>query len=333
MNRDVLHYELPDELIAQAPLGDRSASRLLVLDRATGQTAHWNFRDVVDLLQPGDLLVMNDTRVTARRLLGRRSTGGQVEALVLGKAPHGHVALTRPAKKLRIGDVLTFEDGLTATVQDDLGGGRKVLTFEGAAEAALARAGSVPLPPYIHGPLRDEERYQTVYARTPGSAAAPTAGLHFTPGILQQLRDKGVETATVTLDVGLDTFRPITTDDPLDHEMHGERCSVPDETARLVATCPGRIVAVGTTTVRTLESLSTGPRLVTPGSTETRLFITPGYRFQTVDGMFTNFHLPQTTMLLMIAALASPESVKAAYHEAVERRYRFLSFGDSMLIL
>ena len=195
------------------------------------------------------------------------------------------------------------------------------------------RDSTVPLPPYVHEGLADEERYQTVYARRPGSAAAPTAGLHFTPELIAELEANGIETAMVTLDVGLDTFRPITAGDPSGHVMHGERCEVPPETAVKVARCKGRIVAVGTTTVRTLESLSVGPRHVQAGQTDTKLFITPGYDFRTVDAMFTNFHLPRTTMLLMVSALASPEAVQAAYREAVDHRYRFLSFGDSMLIL
>lgn len=328
-----MDYELPEDLIAQAPLPDRTASRLLVLHRGSGLIEHLSFRDALGLLQAGDLLVMNDTRVTARRLLGHRETGGKVEALILGRQGADHLALTRPAKKLRPGETIAFDQGLSARVVADLGNGRKLLSFDGAPDDVIASAGSVPLPPYVHGTLEDEERYQTVYASAPGSAAAPTAGLHFTSGFLTELRAIGVETATVTLDVGLDTFRPIASEDPLRHEMHGERCVVPLLTARKIAECRGRVVAVGTTTVRTLESLSTGPRRVEPKSTDTRLFITPGYRFKTVDAMFTNFHLPKTTMLLMVSALSSPESVRTAYREAVERRYRFLSFGDSMLIL
>ncbi len=278
---------------------------------------------------------MNDTRVTARRLLGRRATGGRVEALVLRPVPGGFEALTRPARKLRVGDRITFDDGLGATVAADLGAGRKTLVFDSSGDVseALARAGTVPLPPYVHTTLSDEERYQTVYARNPGSAAAPTAGLHFTHEVLTELEAKGVATATVTLDVGLDTFRPVASERIEEHTIHGEICSVPDETVERVSQCRGRIIAVGTTTVRTLETFATGRRELQSGSRLSRLFITPGYVFQIVDGMFTNFHLPKTTMLFMVSALAGHEAVMAAYRSAVVEEYRFLSFGDAMIVV
>jgi S-adenosylmethionine:tRNA ribosyltransferase-isomerase len=332
--RDFL-YDLPEELIAQAPLEDRAASRLLVLDRRTGEVHHRNFADVADILEPGDLLVMNDTRVSALRLFGHRASGGAVEALLVQDLGGGEfIALVRPAKKLKPGGSIAFDGGLEATVVADEGEGRRLLRFEqGDYEQRLHSVGRIPLPPYIKGEIEDPERYQTVYARSAGSAASPTAGLHFTSGLLERLRDNGVDTATVTLDVSLDTFRPIQTDDVEHHAMHGERCSVPEETAKKVAECKGRVVAVGTTTVRTLESFAVAHRTLDHGSQLSRLFIKPGYEFKAVDAMFTNFHLPGTTMMLLVSALAGRQSVLRAYSQAVEDRYRFLSFGDSMLVL
>jgi S-adenosylmethionine:tRNA ribosyltransferase-isomerase len=327
-------FELPEELIAQVPVEPRDASRLLHLQRATGAVAHKMFRDVVDVLATGDLLVFNDTRVTALRIYGRKESGAQVEALVLREEGDGHVALTKPAKKLRTGDKLIFEDRLRAEVVQERDGGLRVLKFHDSdATTVLMEIGETPLPPYIHEKLNNPERYQTVLAKTPGSAAAPTAGLHFTEDILGRLGDQGVMTAVVTLDVGLDTFRPVAVSNLADHKMHGERCALPDETAELVSQCRGRIVAVGTTSVRTLETLATGPRRVEPGETVSGLFVTPGFKFQVVDGMFTNFHLPRTTMLMMVAALVGRDALMRAYHEAIVERYRFLSFGDSMLVL
>ena len=328
-------YDLPEELIAQRPLDDRSASRLLWLHRRDGLIEHRSFRDVTTILQEGDLLVLNDTRVTARRLLGHRKSGGKVEALVLREVGEFHEALTRPAKKLRPGEELEFQYGLKATVLEDCGAGLKRLKFdhEGDLASALLAAGSVPLPPYVRRLLVDEERYQTVYSSAPGSAAAPTAGLHFTTDILATLESKGVQTARVSLDVGLDTFRPVAVEEIGHHVIHGERCTVHVETAEAVQRCKGRIVAVGTTTVRTLETFATGPREIGTGSQVSRLFITPGFQFKVVDGMFTNFHLPRTTMLFMVSAIAGRDRLMAAYDEAVRTKYRFLSFGDSMLVL
>lgn len=326
-------FELPESLIAQDPLSNREDSRLLVLPRYGGPIDHSHFSSVVDRFESGDLLVVNDTRVTARRLVGRRATGGTVEALILRRVGLTFEALTKPAKKLRLGTRVEFEPGLHAEVTEDLGEGLKRLKFDPEMdEATLSQAGTVPLPPYIRHGLADESRYQTMFASVPGSAAAPTAGLHFTPGILQALRRKGVGVATVTLDVGLDTFRPLASGSVDAHVMHGETCRVTEETARAIESCRGRIIAVGTTTVRTLETFAVGRRQVRSGETVSRLFITPGYDFQVVDGMFTNFHLPRTTMLLMVAALVGRDRLMAAYAEAVRERYRFLSFGDSMLI-
>jgi S-adenosylmethionine:tRNA ribosyltransferase-isomerase len=330
-----LDYDLPQEAIAQRPLTDRAASKLLWLHKS-GAIEDRTFRDCVDILQPGDLLVLNDTRVTALRVFGVKPTGGQVELLLLKEAAPGiYEALAKPGKRLHPGAEIRVEEELVATVVENLTEGRKLVSFGEDAElrSKLEKLGRVPLPPYIHEPIEDAERYQTVYAQTGGSSAAPTAGLHFTTGILKQLREKGVQIATVTLDVGLDTFRPITADDPLNHAIHGERCHLPVATQRAVEQATGRIIAVGTTAVRTLECFATGPKQVDSGSRDTRLFITPGYPFRVVDGMFTNFHLPRTTMLLMISAVAGRENVMHAYTHALQHGYRFLSFGDSMLIL
>lgn len=297
------------------------------------------FTDVVELLRPGDLLILNDTRVSARRLVGVRPTGGQVEALLLSGGPLEFEALLKPGRRLKPGSILLFQD-LTAKVLENLSDGVKRIRFEPRDDLAarLQEVGQAPLPPYIYEILADEERYQTVYGVSPGSVAAPTAGLHFTPEILAALEEKGVEIGRVTLHVGLDTFRPVQVEKLEDHPMHGEICSVPEETARKVSGCRGRIIAVGTTAVRTLESfaLDRDPDKlpeVRPGEMLSRLFIRPGYRFKVVDGMFTNFHLPKTTMMMMIAAFAGREHVLAAYEAAVHERYRFLSFGDSMLIV
>lgn len=326
-------YDLPEELIAQTPLEDRAASRLLVLDKETGEIQHKTFRDMTEFLHPGDLLVMNDTRVTALRLFGERTTGGKVEALLLSGKNGRYEALMKPGKKMKPGEKVEFEGGLSATVIEDLEAGKKLIEFaQEDAQARLKRAGRVPLPPYVHDALQDPERYQTVYSETGGSAAAPTAGLHFTTTLLNELEVKGVKTAKVSLDVSIDTFRPVMTDDIEDHEMHGERCSLSEETATAINECKGRIIAVGTTTARTLESFASGLRKVTRGETDTKIFITPGYEFQVVDGMLTNFHMPRTTMLMMISALAGRENIMKAYRRAIEEEYRFLSFGDAMLI-
>lgn len=328
-------YELPVERIAQRPLADRAASRLLHLHRADGRIEHRSFRDALSILRPGDLLVLNDTRVTALRMLGKRPTGGRVEVLLLREqGERQFVAMAKPGRRLKTGTALEF-DGLRATIAGELPDGLKLIEFDDGPDltARLQRAGAVPLPPYIHESIPDGERYQTVYARHGGSSAAPTAGLHFTGELLESLAARGVRLAYVTLDVGIDTFRPVQSEDLGQHAMHGERCFVPDETARAIAEAAGRIVAVGTTAVRTLETMAIARRRVAAGAAESRLFVRPGYRFLVIDGMFTNFHLPRTTMLMMIAALAGREAVFRAYDEAVQQNYRFLSFGDAMLIL
>jgi len=330
-------YHLPDGLIAQEPLDDRAASRLLHLDRLSGVISHLAFRDSTQLLQPGDLLVMNDTRVSAVRLFGRKESGGEVEFLLTKETGEREFeSLCKPGKRVPPGTIVTINSELSIKILDDLEGPLKrvrVLTESHDHRELLRKFGTVPLPPYITHSLADAERYQTVYGTAPGSSAAPTAGLHFTQEILEQLIEKGIQTATVTLHVGIDTFRPVMVDDLTEHQMHGEECEIPDKTAQLISECKGRIIAVGTTTVRTLETLATSERRVRPGRTVSKLFITPGYRYRIIDGMFTNFHMPRTTMLLMISALSSRETILNAYHEAIQRNYRFLSFGDSMLIL
>lgn len=335
MRLEDLDYDLPPELIAQQPIEDRAGSRMLHLDRSTGAVHHRAFRDCVDLLRPGDLLVLNDTRVSAARLYATKPTGGKVEVLVLRDLGSGeYEALAKPAKTLREETLLDFGAGLFGSVAKNLGEGLIRIRFDSAPKLAeaMSHSASVPLPSYIRSGIDDPRRYQTVYAAAPGSAAAPTAGLHFTDALLKTIQAKGVRLATVTLDVGLDTFRPMATS-PEIHPMHGERCELSSATAEAIAECSGRIVAVGTTTVRTIESFAVGPRRVEPGNHVTKMLISPGYRFKVVDGMFTNFHLPRTTMLLMLWALAGADAVRAAYREAVHEKYRFLSFGDSMLIL
>ncbi len=322
-------YDLPESLIAQTPLEDRAASRLMHLDRQTGQVTHRAFRDVTKLLRNGDTLVVNNTRVSAVRLFGTKPTGGTVEALLLEAVePNLYVALVRPGKRLRPGSTVNF-GALAATVESELDDGRKLIRIVGDPAAV----GEVPLPPYIHTRLADRERYQTVYAVPEGSAAAPTAGLHFTPEILAELRDAGVSIATVTLHVSIDTFRPIAVENLSEHRMHGEWCEITTDEAATINQTPGRIIAVGTTSVRTLEAMATGARTVRPGHDVTKIFIRPGYEYRVIDGMFTNFHLPKTSMLAMISALAGREAIFAAYEAAKAEEYRFLSFGDSMLIL
>ncbi len=330
-------YTLPERLIAQTPLERRSDARLLHLDRQTGAIRHRRFSEVPQILREGDLLVVNDTRVSALRIFGRKETGGTVEALLLREeAPGLFEALVKPARRLRPETPVTFEGGLVARMLAPGPTGLARLQFDLVGQAlreGLAAAGETPLPPYIHARLADPERYQTVYASEGGSAAAPTAGLHFTPELLAELNTRGVKIARVSLDVSLDTFRPVKTEDLDAHRMHGETCRVSEETAEAVAKCSGRIFAVGTTTMRTLETFAVGPRRLRAGTEVSKLFIRPGHAFRIADGMFTNFHLPRTTMLVMLAAFSSQDYVQKSYTEAVENEYRFLSFGDSMLLL
>ncbi|MGC8668751.1 MAG: tRNA preQ1(34) S-adenosylmethionine ribosyltransferase-isomerase QueA [Chthonomonadales bacterium] len=333
-----LDYSLPPELIAQTPL-PRGEARLLVLHRRDGSIEHRTFRDLKGYLRPGDTLVLNDTRVTARRLYARTLSNARVELLLI--RPIGDTdweALVRPGRKCRVGSVLQVEDpnGNTAclTVAEVTQLGGRILRAEDeVTRDALGRSGSIPTPPYIHVPLEDEERYQTVYARNDGSAAAPTAGLHFTRQMLDDLARSGVKIVHVTLHVGTDTFRPVKTATLEEHPMHGEWYHISNEAAHAVNNTPGRIVAAGTTVVRTLESAAGGKRCVRSGSGETTLFITPGFEFQVVDALITNFHLPRSTLIALVAAFAGRDKVMAAYAEAVDARYRFYSFGDAMLIV
>ena len=340
-------YTLPPELIAQTPAEPRDSSRLLVVDRADGSFRHHVFRDLADLLRPGDLLVANRSRVIPARLRGvKESTGTPVEMLLLRPAPDARTAdeweaLLKPARRLRAGTRLAFGGGeLAATVlaTDGLGVRRVRLESREPLDRVVDRLGRAPLPPYIRGYTGDPERYQTVYADVRGSAAAPTAGLHFTPDLMDRVRAVGARFAFVTLHVGIDTFRPVQEDDPRRHPMHREYYEVPDKVAREIedAKAEGRrVIAVGTTSVLVLESVATTemPPRIRSGSGWTDLFILPGYRFKVVDALITNFHLPRSTLVMLVSALAGRELLLAAYREALERRYRFYSFGDAMLIV
>jgi len=332
-------FDLPPELIAQTPLAERDASRLLCLDKKTGAREHMHFRDLPDLLREGDCLVMNDSRVLPARLFGTRPTGGSVEVVLLRDLGNGDwECLTRPGRKTPPGTCLSFGKGeLTAQVVRAEADGNKVLHFdyEGIFLEVLEKLGRMPLPPYIKEELADQERYQTVYARDPGSAAAPTAGLHFTKELLAELERRGVELRYVTLHVGLGTFRPVKEENIEDHPMHSEYCIVPEETAAAVnaARAAGRrVIAVGTTSCRTLESFTGEDGVIKPGGSWTDIFIYPGYRFKAIDALITNFHLPESTLIMLVSALAGRENILAAYEEAVRERYRFFSFGDAMFI-
>ena len=340
---DEFDYPLAQESIAQQPLEQRDASRLLVLDRATGKIVrHDRFFNLPDYLEPGDLLVMNETKVSASRLFGTLPSGGRAEFLLTHRVQEGlWQCLAKPGKRLRPGMRVDVGSGLTleiAEILDERGSRLARLEIDGSAggtDEVVERAGLTPLPPYIHAenPNQYKERYQTVYASAPGSAAAPTAGLHFTPELLERVRERGVEIAKVTLHVGIGTFRPIEVRDIRDHVMHEEQGVIPDETARLISQAKGRIVAVGTTSVRALESAAIGPREVRPGPFRTQLYVTPGYRFQIADALVTNFHMPRSTLLVLVSAFAGRENILHAYEAAQRERYRFLSFGDSMLIM
>lgn len=335
------YFDLPQELIAQDPLEDRSSSRLLVMDWGTGEVSHGTFRDILKYLKKGDALILNDTKVIPARLLGEREgTGGAVEILLLKrKGADVWECLVRPGKKLRPGARAVFGDGsLRAQILEVAEGGNRLVRFEfeGIFEEVLDRLGEMPLPPYITHKLRDRDRYQTVYAKYEGSAAAPTAGLHFTPALLEEVRAMGVKTGFVTLHVGLGTFRPVKVDDVEKHTMHTEWYNVPEETADLINRTHregGRVICVGTTSCRTIESAADENGTVRPGSDDTSIFIYPGYRFRAMDGLITNFHLPESTLIMLVSAFAGREQVLAAYREAVEKRYRFFSFGDAMMII
>lgn len=340
MNTSDFYYELPQELIAQTPPADRAASRLLLYDRSTRSITDGVFSDVVSHLHPGDVLVRNTTRVIPARLIGvREDTGGHMEFLLLRRAEGDRwECLAKPARRARPGQEYRVGDGLRVRVLGDTGaeGGKLVeLLYDGILEEVLDRVGQTPLPPYITERLEDPERYQTVYARERGSAAAPTAGLHFTQALLDRLRAQGVRIVDVLLHVGLGTFRPVSAERVEDHHMHAEYCEVTAEAARAIneaRAAGGRVVAVGTTSVRTLESAATPDGLVQPFAGQTSIFITPGYAFRAVDALITNFHLPESTLLMLVSAFAGREEMLRVYRHAVQQRYRFFSFGDAMLI-
>ena len=339
MKKSDFYFDLPEELIAQTPLERRDASRLLVLNKKTGELEHRHFYDLPEYLHEGDCLVMNDSRVLPARLLGCRSSGGSVELVLLRDLGEGKwECLSRPGRKTKPGTELSFGDGeLTATVLAVTEGGNRIVQFhyEGIFLEVLERLGKMPLPPYIKAELNDAERYQTVYSREVGSAAAPTAGLHFTQELLQKLADKGVRLCYVTLHVGLGTFRPVKEEEIEDHPMHAEFCMIPEETARIVNETKkngGRVIAVGTTSCRTLESFASADGTLSPSSGWTDIFIYPGYRFKCIDALITNFHLPESTLIMLVSALAGRETILHAYKTAVKERYRFFSFGDAMLI-
>ena len=332
-------YDLPEKLIAQTPLEKRDCSRLLVLNKENGVLQHRHFYDIIDFLEPGDCLVMNDSRVLPARLLGHRPTGGAVELLLLKDLGNKHwECLAKPGRKLQVGQEVIFGSGeLTATivaVRDD--GNREVeFHYDGIFLEVLERLGKMPLPPYIKAELSDQERYQTVYSREVGSAAAPTAGLHFTNELLEKIRQKGIQTAFVTLHVGLGTFRPVKAENISEHHMHSELCMISDETAKILNKTKkngGRVVCVGTTSCRTLESLVDDDGSFSAKSKWTEIFIYPGYRFKAMDALITNFHLPESTLVMLVSAFAGRDHVLNAYSEAVKKGYRFFSFGDAMFI-
>ena len=333
-------YHLPEELIAQTPLEKRDTSRLMVLDKVSGEVTHKHFYDIIDYLTPGDCLVMNDSRVLPARLLGHRPTGGAVEVLLLRDLGNKcWECLCKPGRKMQPGNEVIFGDGeLTATVKEVREDGNRVVEFhyEGIFLEVLERLGKMPLPPYIKAELQDQERYQTVYSREVGSAAAPTAGLHWTKELLEKARNKGVKTAFVTLHVGLGTFRPVKAENILEHHMHAELCMMTAETAAILNETKakgGRIICVGTTSCRTLESLVNDDGSFEAKSKWTEIFIYPGYTFKAMNGLITNFHLPESTLVMLVSAFAGREKVLHAYEEAVKERYRFFSFGDAMCIL
>ena len=340
MKTSDFNFELPEELIAQDPLEDRSASRLLVLNKETGETEHKIFKDIIDLVNPGDCLVLNNTKVIPARLLGvKEDTGAHVEVFLLKKlSKDTWETLVKPGKKLKPGARVISGDGLlTATILDTMEEGiRKVLfEYDGIFEEVLDKLGEMPLPPYITHKLKDRDRYQTVYARYDGSAAAPTAGLHFTKELLTELEAKGVRIAYVTLHVGLGTFRPVKVDDVANHHMHSEHYIITGEAADIINTTKengGRVICVGTTSCRTIESAADDTGKVIPGENDTQIFIYPGYSFKVLDALITNFHLPESTLVMLVSALAGKDNIMKAYKEAIDLRYRFFSFGDAMFI-
>lgn len=340
MNTKDFYFNLPPELIAQTPLKERTASRLLVLNRETGELAHRHFYDIIDYLNEGDCLVMNNTRVIPARLYGaKEGTGGKIEFLLL-KRIEGNKweVILKPGRRAKAGTRFTFGDGLlTAEILEQKEDGGRIVEFfyDGIWEELLDRLGEMPLPPYIKEKLDDRERYQTVYSKIKGSAAAPTAGLHFTDELLEKIRAKGIKTAFLTLHVGLGTFRPVSVENVESHVMHSEYYEVSEETAKTVnetRRAGGRIIAVGTTSVRTLETCTTENGELLAKSGETKIFIYPGYKFKAVDALITNFHLPESTLLMLVSAFSDKETILRAYETAVSEKYRFFSFGDAMFI-
>ncbi|MCI7733477.1 MAG: tRNA preQ1(34) S-adenosylmethionine ribosyltransferase-isomerase QueA [Dysosmobacter sp.] len=340
MKTSDFYYDLPQELIAQTPLDKRDASRLMTLDRVTGETAHHHFYELPDFLRPGDCLILNDSRVLPARLLGQRLPGGGAceVLLLIDRGEKTWECLVRPGRKMRTGAKLSFGNGeLTAEVVGELEGGNRLVRFdyEGIFLEVLERLGKMPLPPYIKEELQDQERYQTVYSKVVGSAAAPTAGLHFTPELLEKIAAKGVGIGYVTLHVGLGTFRPVKEEEITDHEMHSEYCVISQETADLINRTKangGRCICVGTTSCRTLESWAAEDGHMEAKAGWTNIYIYPGYQFKVMDALVTNFHLPESTLIMLVSAFAGREHVLAAYQEAVKERYRFFSFGDAMFI-
>ncbi len=339
MKKSDFFFELPEELIAQTALEKRDSSKLLVLDKKNGSVEHKVFSDIISYLQPGDCLVLNDSRVIPARLFGERKTGGAVEVLLLKDlGSNKWETLTRPGRKTRIGEEIFFGSGsLKATVVDEIDDGKRVVEFEyeGIFLELLEKLGQMPLPPYIHEKLADPERYQTVYSKNIGSAAAPTAGLHFTNELLESIKAKGVDIAFVTLHVGLGTFRPVKADDLEDHIMHSEYYEIPDESIEKIMRAKkgnGRVIAVGTTSCRTLESAFSENGEIEKKSGDTSIFIYPGYKFKAVDALITNFHLPESTLIMLVSALAGRENILNAYNIAIDEKYRFFSFGDAMFI-
>lgn len=339
MKTSDFYFDLPQELIAQTPLQQRDASRLLMLDKRTGAVRHGVFTDLLDQLQPGDCMVLNNSRVLPARLIGHRPTGGACEVLLLiDRGDNVWECLVRPGRKLKVGTEVIFGEGeLTATIVGEVAGGNRLVRFEyeGIFLEVLERLGRMPLPPYITAELEDSERYQTVYSKVTGSAAAPTAGLHFTPELMAKIEKKGVKLCYVTLHVGLGTFRPVKAESIDEHEMHSEYCVIPQETADIINETKrngGRVICVGTTSCRTVESWAGEDGTMRACGGWTNIFIYPGYRFKVLDALVTNFHLPESTLIMLVSALAGRENVLEAYRQAVEERYRFFSFGDAMFI-
>lgn len=342
MLKSDFNYELPEELIAQTPLEPRDSSRLMKIDRASGEIIHDRFYNICDYLQKGDLLVMNDSKVFPARIFGtKQETGAAVQFLLLDQITQTRwEVMVKPGKRLKIGTKVDFSGLMTAEIVDVAEGGNRIaeFTFEGNIFDVLDKIGQMPLPPYITAKLENKNRYNTIYSNEVGSAAAPTAGLHFTENVFASLKEKGVDTAFVTLHVGLGTFRPVKEDSILDHKMHIEHYSIPEETAQKIKECKargGRVIAVGTTSCRTLESAASlnENNEITACSKDTGIFIYPGYQFKVIDGLITNFHLPESTLIMLVSAFLGREKTLSAYQTAIDERYRFFSFGDSMIII